>query len=238
MNRQEFMRRLEYLLRSIPESERADALAYYNNYFDEAGVENEQQVIQELGSPEAVAQIILEDYRRGQQNSYEYGNYEYSGSSNTEYSSYGQTQNAYEKQGEKKSSLLKKIKNMSTTEKVLLIILLIITSPIWTGVVAGLFGIIIGLIAGLFGLVVGLGGASVGILVAGVGCLVIGAVGLMTSPVEGVVTVGIGAFLTAISSLLVLLLGLLAFKWLPILVKVIIKWGKGLINPQEGGCAI
>ena len=62
MNRQEFFRRLEYLLRGIPESERMDALAYYNDYFDDAGADNEQQVIFELGSPEAVAQIILEDY--------------------------------------------------------------------------------------------------------------------------------------------------------------------------------
>ena len=58
MNRQEFFRRLEYLLSGLPENERMDALAYYNDYFDDAGVENEQQVIRELGSPEAVAQII------------------------------------------------------------------------------------------------------------------------------------------------------------------------------------
>ena len=38
-------------MKDIPESERADALAYYNDYFEEAGVENEYQVIQELGSP-------------------------------------------------------------------------------------------------------------------------------------------------------------------------------------------
>ena len=48
MNRQEFFRRLEYLLRGIPESDKMDALAYYNDYFDDAGRENEQQVIQEL----------------------------------------------------------------------------------------------------------------------------------------------------------------------------------------------
>ena len=42
MNRQEFMKQLEYLLRGIPTSEREDALAYYNDYFDEAGLENGQ----------------------------------------------------------------------------------------------------------------------------------------------------------------------------------------------------
>ena len=49
MRREEFMRELEYLLRDIPANEREDALAYYENYFDEAGAENEQQVIKELG---------------------------------------------------------------------------------------------------------------------------------------------------------------------------------------------
>ena len=39
LNRQEFFRRLEYLLRGIPENERMDALAYYSDYFDDAGVE-------------------------------------------------------------------------------------------------------------------------------------------------------------------------------------------------------
>lgn len=61
MKREDFMRELEYLLRDIPESDRVDAVAYYNDYFDEAGVENEERVIQELGSPEKVAKTIKED---------------------------------------------------------------------------------------------------------------------------------------------------------------------------------
>ena len=51
MNRAEFMRQLERLLMDIPENDRLDAIAYYNDYFDEAGVENEARVIQKLGSP-------------------------------------------------------------------------------------------------------------------------------------------------------------------------------------------
>lgn len=230
MNRQEFMRRLEYLLRSIPESERADALAYYNDYFDEAGIENEQQVIQELGSPETVAQIILEDYYREHQNNYAYSSskMDYTG----KYQQYQQTQ-----QG-KGASFGEKIKNLSTSTKILIVLGLVLTFPLWIGLVAGLFGLIVGLIGGLFGLVVGLGGAAVGILIAGIGCLVIGVIGLMTSPVEGVVAVGIGSLLTAISSLFILLFGLLAFKWLPVLVKAIVQWAKGLMNRQKGGCEI
>ncbi len=37
MNRVEFMRQLESLLRSIAPMEREEALQYYNDYFDDAG---------------------------------------------------------------------------------------------------------------------------------------------------------------------------------------------------------
>ena len=55
MNRFEYMRRLEDLLSDISPSEKEEALTYYNDYFNDAGQENEQQVIKELGSPEQVA---------------------------------------------------------------------------------------------------------------------------------------------------------------------------------------
>ena len=58
MSRKEFMERLEKLLEDISDSEREEALQYYNDYFDDAGVENEAEVIRELVSPEQVAQKI------------------------------------------------------------------------------------------------------------------------------------------------------------------------------------
>ena len=41
MNRVEFMETLSRLLQDIPEEDRIDALKYYNDYFDDAGSENE-----------------------------------------------------------------------------------------------------------------------------------------------------------------------------------------------------
>lgn len=58
MDRAEFMRRLEGLLADISSTEREEALRYYNNYFDDAGADNERQVIEDLGSPERVAENI------------------------------------------------------------------------------------------------------------------------------------------------------------------------------------
>ena len=41
MNRIEYMTKLASLLQDIPEVERRDAMKYYNDYFDEAGEEND-----------------------------------------------------------------------------------------------------------------------------------------------------------------------------------------------------
>lgn len=60
MSRWEFMRRLEELLSDISPSEREEALQYYNDYFNDAGRENEKEVIDALGSPEQVALIVKE----------------------------------------------------------------------------------------------------------------------------------------------------------------------------------
>ena len=60
MTRQEYMQQLATLLAAMPEAERRDALDYYEEYFDAAGPEKEAQTIQELGSPQNVAEKIWE----------------------------------------------------------------------------------------------------------------------------------------------------------------------------------
>lgn len=63
MNRNEYMAALRRALSVLPEEERASALRYYEEYFDDAGPENEQRVIADLGAPETVSEQILADYR-------------------------------------------------------------------------------------------------------------------------------------------------------------------------------
>lgn len=58
MTKQEFLQRLSRLLADVTREEREEALRYYEEYFDEAGPEQEQAVLAELGSPEKVAAII------------------------------------------------------------------------------------------------------------------------------------------------------------------------------------
>ena len=37
MNREEYLKRLSFLLKDLPEEEIEDAIAYYEDYFEEAG---------------------------------------------------------------------------------------------------------------------------------------------------------------------------------------------------------
>ena len=60
MNKEQFLDELEKLLQDIDSIERDEALNYYRDYFEDAGSEHEQEVIDELGTPEKVAQTIKE----------------------------------------------------------------------------------------------------------------------------------------------------------------------------------
>ncbi len=60
MNREEFMKRVEYLLSDLPEEEVRDAVDYYRDYLEEAGSEADE-AMREFGSPERIASIIRSD---------------------------------------------------------------------------------------------------------------------------------------------------------------------------------
>ncbi len=61
MNKDTFLQRLRELLAGIPAMEAQEAIQYYEDYFADAGVENEAKVLEELGSPEKVAENIRKD---------------------------------------------------------------------------------------------------------------------------------------------------------------------------------
>ena len=70
MKREEFLKQLEQLLDGISEEEKADALAFYRSYFEDAGEENEESVIAELESPEKVAQSIKKNLGMEKENGF------------------------------------------------------------------------------------------------------------------------------------------------------------------------
>jgi len=62
MNRRDFIDELKRKLRKLPYDEIKEAVDYYEGYFDDAGEENEQAVLDELGSPSAVASQIIANF--------------------------------------------------------------------------------------------------------------------------------------------------------------------------------
>ena len=49
MTRKEYMEQLRKYLKRLPKEDYENAIEYFSEYFDEAGPENEQQVMEELG---------------------------------------------------------------------------------------------------------------------------------------------------------------------------------------------
>jgi uncharacterized membrane protein len=67
MTKYEFMKELEENLTDIPLEERMEALQYYENYFEDAGPEQEQSLLSELGAPDKVAAGIKADLNSSEQ---------------------------------------------------------------------------------------------------------------------------------------------------------------------------
>lgn len=59
MTRREYLDELNTHLMSLSSEERENAVRFYEEYFEDAGAENEQQVIEELGKPYALAKSII-----------------------------------------------------------------------------------------------------------------------------------------------------------------------------------
>lgn len=192
MNRQEFMRRLEQLLEGIPEEEKREAIAYYTSYFEDAGEENEEKIIRELESPEKVAATIRADF---------------SGCNNSETASSGNQQNY--------NGTIQREDNI--TRNILLIILLVLTSPIWGGILVAIGGTLAGIIGVLFGIAVGC--VIGGIAVVGVAITIL---------VTGVISLG---FISMAAGLLMLAIGLCAAGLLVLVCGKFLPWfAKGIAN--------
>ena len=125
MDRARFMQELEKLLADISETERQDALDFYNSYFDDAGAENEASVLRELGSPEKVAAIIKADLK-GSAGGYEYGEYTEHGYEDARTKERGQMP---EKYGEESGTGKRFFRKGNQAVLILAVILLVFISP-------------------------------------------------------------------------------------------------------------
>lgn len=233
MNRQEFMAQLSRLLLDIDELEREAALDYYESYFDDAGEENEDTVIQKLGSPGKVAAMIKADLN---QDNHRHGEYTEIGYEDRGFEEPKQTperinrKNNSQEDGWTQASDSQKEysygnyesyeydqnryqgrKPRTTSGWILLVIVLVFASPL----ILGLAGGVLGIVGAIFGLLVGLIGLIIGFVTGGVALVVKGIAALFTHTAVGLVQFGAGLLLTALGILFIVLLVLCVVKVLP-----------------------
>ncbi len=203
MNRREFMDALERQLQDVPLEDRIDALQYYEDYFEDGGYDKEQDIINELKTPENVANIIKRDLgilkesngENSENNKTEYKNYrgEYSTNNNGNYNwtNDSQNMNNYQTYNETKSN--------NKFDKRLILIIIIITFPITIGPVLGFFG-------ALFGIFVAVFGVAFGMYAGGIGC-VIGSIALLATGAfaDASIVFGVGLILLSIALFVTLL---------------------------------
>ena len=299
MNRAEFMRRLAELLNDVPPMEREEAIQYYNDYFDDAGAENESGVIASLGTPEELARTIkagLNDggsggeftesgfsgYTQAPKNevvqageagaggqtesgsAQSYGSGGGFGASGTAGNSGTQSNNSYyenayyqrtdgkgiyggredtRKQnnpyeqtgsgsgyasGGQQASPPKQ--GMSGGMIVLIVILAVLTSPVWLGLLGGLIGVAVGIVGALIGLFVAFLAVGVVLIVVAVALLIAGFAMLFTAPLGGLCIIGTSLILFAFGLVFIWLMVFMVGLAIPAVVKGISALGRKLFH--------
>ncbi|MGN0352538.1 MAG: DUF1700 domain-containing protein [Roseburia sp.] len=207
MKREQFLNELERLLFDISREERDEAMTFYRSYFEDAGENNEENIIKELESPEKVAKSIRESLmeEEGATAEERYGqNLAYR---NAEY---------YKNVNETIQNLQGKKKETNTAAIVLAIVLLVITSPIWLSLLATVAAILVAVIAVVFALLF----SGCAVAVAAIVTMVAG------NPAAGFVVLGIAFLLLSIGILAVIVMVWLFGKGIPALCRGIGKLAK------------
>lgn len=188
MTKNEYIEKLKSCLTALPPNERGEAVSYYEEFFEEAGEENVDSVIAELGSPEKLAKNILSgqdsDEAAWSEKSAEEPPAEIKNESSSE---------------KKKSSGIFKDNNLT----VIAIVILVLTCPVWGGAT-------IGLVCAVFGILIGVAAAVGALVLGGVTMTVYGFVSIFTTgEIMNLGFVGGGLILLAIG-----LFMLVPAKWL------------------------
>ena len=200
MNRIDFMKQLESLLQNISPAEREEALQYYNEYFNDAGAENEQNVIEALGNPAKVAENIKRDLCGS---GYGDAAFQRSGANNravVQYHQNGQYANT-----QQNAKPVKEEKKMSSGMVALIVVLCVLASPVILGVGSGVLGVLLGMILTWFGLILGFGLTAVILFAVLLFLLVLGGMCLFTDPLVGIALFGGGLVCGGIGILFLML---------------------------------
>lgn len=209
MSKNEFLDQLFGLLSDISPEERDEALAYYREYIEDAGLENEEAILEELGTPEEVATEIKSGIFNKNNQDIDYASNKVKNSPET-YSSNNQN-NQQENQSSYSSSQYQQAnapqKSSNTALIILAVIAAILLSPVWLGLLGTIFGVVFGFFATIAGLIFGFGFAGLICLFVGVILFFSGFPTILHNPLAGVALIGAGLVVTALGILFLLLTG-------------------------------
>lgn len=190
MNRTEFMTELAALLQDIPVEERREAMQYYNDYFDDAGPENEQQVIDELESPKKVAANIKADMK---ENAKDRGEFTENGYSDPQFREKEMPAGRYEYQSSTESP-----KTNNAGKLLLIIAVIVIGAPIVLPLAGAAIATVLACLAAAFGIFLALVGVAVALAIMGIVLVVTGITLLIPHLAVGLGLIGTGLILTVI----------------------------------------
>lgn len=213
MNRKQFMNALERLLRDLPENERAEALQYYNDYFDDAGEENEASVIEELESPEQVARTI----REGMSGSA--GEYTENGYEDSRFRDHQDISSDYQTA---RPADEKKRKSGNPWKILCIILLCLILFPIIIPLGIGVLAVIAALILAAICLIGGVGLIGFVPLLVGIATIIVGIFRIAAFPAVGFALLGIGCLLLAAGILAALITVWIFLKLVPGVIRGIV----------------
>ena len=171
MNKYEFLAQLRSALSSVSQEEREAAMSYYEEFFSDAGEENEEAVIASLGSPQELAQSIINENRKDTPANPTADNSGFDSNPFTPPPTPAQQNTGW-----------------TGGQIALIVVLLVLSSPIWIGLLAALFGIIVGIFGALIGIIAALGACAISFFVAGIGTFFTGA------PAVGLFSIGLSLF--------------------------------------------
>ena len=214
MNREEFLTRLEGMLQSISPTEKEEVLQYYRDYFEDAGPENEQSVIEALGNPADIAENIKKDLQ-GDDGSratasdhaiMEYGSPEagerdnYNGSPKaSERGNYYDSRTSHADTGYREPVPAEK--RMPGWAIVLLTLLIVFASP----VLIGLLGVLFGLLVTWFALIFSFGVTAVALFAVLFVLIIVGAMCVTLDLLVGLALAGVGLICGGIGLLFLML---------------------------------
>ena len=235
MNKDEFLRQLEVLLSGISQEERTEALAFYRSYFEDAGEANEAKILEELESPQKVADSIIKDLGVQPGEACSSGALE-GAATGAEWNPavQGVAQNASKgvPQGAAQNAAY------SAPEKDGMpgwaIVLLVITSPVWLVMILVILSALLGIVAALFGIAIAVVAVMGALLICGV---VLFGAGIGTAfagnPAIGIGLMGGGLIVLAFGVLAVVLVVWIFGGFLPWALKGIWKLCKKPFNKRK-----